>query len=596
MCRSADDRAVLRRALMGCITLFLVGAACGGGAGKRSDGGPSGGAGAAAGSIGGSAGSAGGSTGSTGGSAGSTAGSGGSDGSDGSSVDAGGPAMPGDPGAADVQIEVRSDRDVRAISPLVYGTNAPQNPTMNRYTLLRSGGNRMTAYNWENNASNAGSDYMFQNDSLLSTSNTPGEGVRGMLNDARTQGAAAILTIPIVDYVAADKDGDGDVRNSGANYLMTRFKQNRALKGSALSTTPDATDPYVNQDEFVNWVKAVGAPNGPPVLFSLDNEPDLWKSTHAEVHPNPVGYDELATRNATYATMVKNVWPTAKVLGFVSYGWHGYMTLQDAPDAAGKGEAIDYYLDRMKAAEASAGKRMVDYLDLHWYPEATGGGTRITGAETTAAVVAARVQAPRSLWDATYREASWINDTLGQPIRLIPRIKAKIAARYPGTGLAITEWNYGAGGHISGGVAAADALGAFGREGVDIAAYWPLNSSETFANAAFRAYRNFDGNGGAFGDTSIFASSSDIATATVYASLDAANPPRVVVVAINKNTATRTAGIRITHPTQFSRLKVYTLTSAGASIATGTDVTATASNAFRYTMPAMSVSVLAATP
>jgi len=502
---------------------------------------------------------------------------------------------PTDPGAADVQIEVVSDRDVHPISPLIYGTNAPQNPTLNRYTLLRSGGNRMTAYNWENNASNAGSDYLFQNDGFISDSSTPGAGVRGLLDDARTQTAAALLTIPIVDYVAADKNGGGDVRMSGSDYLTTRFKQNRARKGAALSATPDATDAFVNEDEFVSWMKTTAA-GGPTVLFSLDNEPDLWSSTHAEVHPDHVGYDELAMRNVTYATMVKEVFPSALVTGFVSYGWYGYVTLQDAPDAAGKGEAIDYYLDKMKAAEATAGKRVIDFLDLHWYPEASGGGKRIIGAETTAEVVTARVQAPRSLWDPTYKETSWIVDAIHQPIRLLPRVREKIAAHYPGTGIAITEWNYGGGGHISGGIACADALGAFGREGVGVAAYWPLNKDESFANLAFRAYRNFDGQGGAFGDTSIFASTSDAATASVYASLDAANPARVVIVAINKNAAAKTAGIRLTHPTPFATLKPFTLTAAGAQLTAGASVAAASPNAFVYTMPAMSVSVLVPTP
>src|SRR5262249_49627066 len=158
--------------------------------------------------------------------------------------------------------------------------------------------------------------------------------------------------------------------------------------------------------------------------------------THAEIHPAHVGYDELCDRNVRFAQAVKSVAPDAKVTGFVSYGWYGYVTLQDAPDAAGKGEFVDYYLGKMKNAEQAPGRRLVDDLDLHWYPEATGGGIRITGADTTAAVVQAREQAPRSLWDATYRETSWINNALGEPIRLIPRMMGKIAAGYPGTGLA----------------------------------------------------------------------------------------------------------------------------------------------------------------
>ena len=521
------------------------------------------------------------------GSGGTTGGSsGGASGSDAGST------LPTDPSQADVQIDIRSDTDVHPISPLIYGTAQPDSPTLNKYTLLRSGGNRMTAYNWETNASNAGSDYMFQNDDYLSSSTKPGDALQGTLMGAQALGGAALLTIPIVDYVAGDENGGGDVRNSGSDYLMTRFKQNRATKGSDLSTTPDPTDDYVNEDEFVNWVKMVGAASGPPVYFALDNEPDLWSSTHAEIHPMAVTYDELCMRNVTYATMVKNVWPEAKVTGFVSYGYNGYTTLQNAPDAGSKGDFINYYLDQMKAAEATAGHRLIDYLDLHWYPEATGGGKRITVADATADVVAARVQAPRSLWDPTYKETSWIvNSALHDAIHLLTRIGDKIDAHYPGTSLAITEWNYGGGGDISGAVAVADVLGIFGSYSVGIGSYWALND-ETYANTAFRAYRNYDGNGAAFGDTSVHATSSDVPTATVYASVDSANPDRMVAMLINKSTSAKSAGITITHPSSFTSLAVYTLTSAGPRLTAGSAVPAVSKNAFVYAMPAMSVSVL----
>lgn len=508
--------------------------------------------------------------------------------------DSGRALTPGDPGSADVQIEIRFDSDVHPISPLIYGTAQPEAGTPTPYTLLRSGGNRMTAYNWETNASNAGSDYMFQNDDNLSKSSTPGAALESTLSRAKALGGTALLTIPIVDYVAGDENGGGDVRNSGSDYLQTRFKQNRATKGSELSTTPDASDAYVNEDEFVNWVKNVGAADGPPVIFALDNEPDLWSQTHAEIHPEPVTYDELCNRNATYATMVKRVWPEAKVTGFVSYGFSGFVSLQNAPDADDKGDFIEYYLDQMKAAEASAGQRVVDYLDLHWYPEATGAGKRIIGTDTSAESVTARVQAPRSLWDATYEETSWIvDDALKEPLHLISRVKDKIAAHYPGTGLALTEWNYGGGQDISGAVAVADVLGILGSYGVDIASYWALGN-ERFANAAFRAYRNFDGANAAFGDTSIHAASSDVPTATVYASIDSGNPGRVVTVLINKAASEKTAGITIAHSSSFASLSVYTLTSASANVVAGSAVPAVAQNAFRYTMPALSVSVLVA--
>ena len=350
------------------------------------------------------------------------------------------------------------------------------------------------------------------------------------------------------------------------------------------------------QDEFVNWVKT-GFSDG-PVLFDLDNEPDIWATTHPEVHPVPVTYAELVERNGRFAGAIKDTWPEAKVLGFVSYGWDGFTNLQSAPDATQS--FVDFYLDSMQAQSAAAGHRLIDYLDLHWYPEAKGGadaagngGTRITQAASTDVVVEARVQAPRSLWDTTYQEVSWITQwSTHGPIFLIPRMKEKIALHYPGTELAFTEWNYGGGTHISGAIASADVLGIFGREGVGLACNWGFGATEVFMRAAFRIYRNFDGAGGQFGDTSIEAITSDVEASSVYASVDSTNPDRMVIVAINKRTKPLLASIEVAHTTPFSHADVFALTSAGPSVNTAPGLIASKTGQFLYTMPAQSVSVL----
>ena len=500
---------------------------------------------------------------------------------------------PGNPGSAQVTMTIDVSKDVHAISPLIYGLNGADAATLagTKATVLRMGGNRWTAYNWENNASNAGSDYCFQNDGLLSASNVPGAAVQPTLTQATNAGAAAIVTVPIVDYVSADKNGGCDVRNSGANYLQTRFRQNKSTKPGALSTTPNAGDAFVYTDEYVNWLKQTNPATN--VVFSLDNEPDLWSSTHAEVHPSPVTYAELGTRTIDFATAIKRVWPAAKVLGPVSYGFYGFETLQGATDAGADGNFLDWYLTRMSAAGTAAGKRLVDDLDLHWYPEVTGGGVRITDSGGSAATVAAREQAPRSLWDPAYVETSWITSSYGYgAIRLIPRTRDRIAAHYPGTGLAFTEWNYGGGGDISGGIASADVLGIFGRERVDIATFWPLNSNETYSYAAFRAFRNYDGVGGHVGDTSVRALTSDAGLTSVYATMDAANHNRVVLVVINKATTATTAALKLTAEAKFTKAKVFTLTSTSATPQAAAGITVAAQNAFNYTMPAQSISII----
>lgn len=520
----------------------------------------------------------------------------------GSNVNLDQPLTPGDPGTVDVRLDVKSNVGRHPISPLIYGTNQPVNPSTNRYGLLRMGGNRLTAFNWENNASNAGNDYQFQNDDYLvmsqpaaSRKNT-GLAVQMRLDAAKTINAAAMVTVPILDYVAADQNGGGDVRNSGANYLTTRFKQNKATKGLPFTTTPDPNDPFVYQDEFIAWLR--GRASGVNVIVSLDNEPDLWNDTHAEIHPNKVTYAELTTRTLAYARAVKAVWPQVPVTGFVSYGWNGYVNLQNATDAANR-DFINYFLDTVRDASNADGHRLIDYLDLHWYPEAhpQGNNNRIIGTDTSAAMVAARVQAPRSLWDPTYNEISWVQSYVGGPIRLIPLLKEKIVAHDPSMKLGFTEWSYGGGGHISGAVATADVLGIFGREDIGLATFWKLSGTpEPFVDAAFAAFRNYDGFGSAFGDTSLGATSSAIATASIYASVDAPNKARTVLVVINRDTTARTAGITVAHPTAYSRLRVYVLAGTSSTIGTAPDVLATATNAFRYTMPPLSVSILLPVP
>ena len=504
---------------------------------------------------------------------------------------------PGDPGPADVVLSINTAKGVAAIDDAIYGSNTASRLGPDSLGAVRLGGNRWTAYNWENNASNAGTDWCSQNDGFLSGSSTPGAAVLPTVTAARDAGATAIVTVPIVDVVAADKNGgsgppacSGDVRNSGANYLTTRFRQNVAATVGALPGAPNAGDATVTQDQFAAWL-ATAAP-GTDTVFSLDNEPDLWSSTHPAIHPAAVTYAELLERTLRFSTALKHVRPDAEVAGPVSYGFNGFETLQGAPDRAGKGNFVEWYLAQLAAADATAGFRHVDYLDLHWYPEARGAGTRITGTETSPAVVAARVQAPRSLWDPTYLEDSWITTDYGYgPIRLLPRMQEKIAAHNPGTKLAVTEWNYGGGGHISGAVATADVLGTFGVQGVGLATYWELHGDESYARAAFRAYRNYDGAGAAFGDRSAEATSSNVAATSVYASTRTGDPTKVIVVAVNRSTTPKQAAIAVTHGKKLTTGRAFRIAAGSAQVVPAGTVTPVAQNAFNETLPAMSVTV-----
>src|ERR1700722_4885613 len=111
---------------------------------------------------------------------------------------------------AQVTFSIDPTKGQSAISPFIYGVNGQLNQTpyqnMN-LTFERQGGNRWTAYNWTNNASNAGSDYLYENDNFLGGGNTPGGAVLPFLQAAQNANAGALITIPINGYVAADFSG-----------------------------------------------------------------------------------------------------------------------------------------------------------------------------------------------------------------------------------------------------------------------------------------------------------------------------------------------------------------------------------------------------
>jgi hypothetical protein len=527
---------------------------------------------------------------------------------------------PDNPGPADVRLTINSlANPARPISPYIYGANsALGGPLDAPITLDRLGGNRWTGYNWETNASNAGSDWNHQSDNYLvngQPNTAPGQAILPSLQAAAASDRALIVTVPIAGYAAADANGTSVSHAQTAPSPRWRevvAKKHSKYPGAPLALSPNKTDNYVFTDELVNWVEQSKQP-GQPVFYSLDNEPGLWSETHVRLHPTNPTFAEMRDKTIAHAAAIKDVNPQAIVFGGVGYGWSDFVELQHAADdvttpvhpggdeESGELHYYEWLLKETAAAEASQGRTLMDVLDLHWYPEAQGGGVRITTDDSSPAIAAARVQAPRSLWDPTYVETSWISQwgtwsgTPGNPgpVKLLPRVQRDIDDFKPGAKIAITEYNYGGTNHISGGIAQADALGVFGREGVFAANFWQLHTVEPrYVDGAFQMYLNFDGNGGAFGDQSVEAATTSLIDSAVYASLDSDDPSRMVLIAINRTGVAKTAAVEVTHDRRFNSAEVYQLTAASATPQRAADIPIGLVNAFLYTMPAYSVSTI----
>lgn len=514
--------------------------------------------------------------------------------------------------AASITFTVDPTQNNSSISPLSYGSN--QDIGVTQIPLYRQGGNRMTGYNWENNASNAGMDYGPNHEDwyLLSTMNPappqngnqlPATVVCQFINNNNAVNASSLITVQMAGYVSADGNCNCVVSVTGAaDSAGTYWKQ--VVNINALYPpypgAPVTTDDFVYMNEFLHYLfsKVGTASTTGAKYYCLDNEPGIWQSTHPLIHPNAVGCAEVANKGISMATLITSMDPAAQVLGPVCYGWGEYTNNSNAPDDGilatyDNGNYIpylNYYLAQMKTASQTTGRRLLNYLDLHWYPEAQGNGVRITNDDVTQPVAIARMQAPRSLWDPTYTETSWIAQSSlpNTPITLIPRLQAAVSQYYPGTKLSFSEYQYGSGEDISGGVAQADALGILGKYGV-FATRWDDGTSDTYVKAAYYLYLNYDGSNSKFGDTSILSTTSSVTETSIYAAKDNSHPNRINVILLNKDyTSNNQASVTLNNLSggqQISGMRVFRFDSTTYNLYTPGTAPTTTTNTFTDTLP-----------
>ena len=202
----------------------------------------------------------------------------------------------------------------------------------------------------------------------------------------------------------------------------------------------------------------------------------------------------------------------------------------------------------MRDQEASGGVRLMDYLEIHAYisPDNLPGNYQVNKSVNDAL----RLTSTRSFWDPSYMpprddmkgmNAKW---GVGNP-QLIPRMRKWIDDNYPGTLLAITEYNWGAPEHITGALAQADLLGIFGREGVDLATIWGPPGAKQPASFAWRMFLNYDGQGGAFGETSVLAQTANADEISIFAA--ERKDGAVTMLLLNKTPDDRMASLDATN-------------------------------------------------
>lgn len=442
-----------------------------------------------------------------------------------------------------MNVTVNLAGETKEISPYIYGMN--QYGNINNYknvtvNAVRQGGNRYTGYNWETNWSNAGEDWVNSSDTNIGDDKDgAGYAARKLSQECTEYNVPyKFTTLQMAGYVAADKDG---TVTESEKAPSSRWNKVVFRKDGELSLIPDLTDNKVYMDEYVNYlVKTLGDSTTATGIqgYSLDNEPFLWNDTHPRLHSEEAGCNELIDKSIELATVVKEIDPNAEVFGGVLWGMLPCInagengTFVDSDWQAVKGNYnwyVDYYLDRMAQVEKETGKRVLDVFDVHYYAQ-------------DCATDDARLQAARSLYDPTYIENSWLQPWNGQYFPFLTRLQESIEKYYPGTKLAVTEYNLAdianekvTGKSVVAAIAETEALGAFAMNNVYLATYWGTLPDCPYVESAINLYTNYDGEGASFGDTLVESSTEDLSKSASFAAIDGTDDSEVTVVLSNKD-------------------------------------------------------------
>jgi hypothetical protein len=554
-------------------------------------------------------------------------------------------------------IDVLANR--HTISPYIYGGAFPQDaPTItdSGLTLVRWGGNAASTYNWQLQTDNADNDYYFEDFDFYGLSGPPGgTGTDGsstqFITDVQGAGSNPLMTMVMLPWAAqsaevAGTGGNGhwsfSVVRDGAQCQTDPYNSDAGdgiVQSATCSTSPtyitasstDLNDAYFPMlDDHTDtcpvgtcvyrddWAAALATAFGStatcPIpyfsitschFYDMDNEIDIWGSTHRDVHPLPTTYAELSSIYLTEAANLKTWDPQAVRLGWVSCCWEFYWN-----SAAGNTDKAAYanidfmpwWLNQVAWNDAVNGARTLDIFDVHAYPETSSNGL------TTAQAQALTLSSTRDWWDPTYTSQAWfgtVSVTTNQPVDnnpfRIPRLRAMANTIYPGTPLSFTEWNFGTLGDtdFSTALSDVDGYGILGRERVSLASRWEAPSPTNPNYLSLKLFTNYDGAHHGFGTTSVSdTNNGNPSLFSSYAALNSAGTTLTIVV-LNKDPA-NAAQVGFT-TTGFTPTNVTTYTisqSSPSAIVAGTSQAWSSSMAFApYTATLLVVSgSLASTP
>jgi hypothetical protein len=508
-----------------------------------------------------------------------------------------------------VVVDAKSQDTV--ISSGIYGVALDADESVQVASLNRWGGDSTGSYNWQNDIFNTGTDWNCANYKGLFTSPAPDPSLSTSSDQFVHYNVEkqldTLMTVPLTGWVANQQTSGAC---AGSTYNSACCQQIGTSESKLVDKGSKNLDPSFVASWVQHLVSAFGtAAAGGVKYYQLDNEPDNWQGLRTDIYPTlyPPGTfcesfytpitqvgasinQDFINRTLAYSAAIKGADPTATVL-FMSVESPLDLVSLNNLECGNNGSPYTVTNSLTSAIltlgaqhEVNAKQRILDCVDMH-YPVSGSG-----------------LDATRALWDPT--------STASFP-EVFPRVQGWINSTYPGTGICVSEYNWSKDGtdgtapDPTTAVLEADILGMYGRFGVRLAAYWttlecnpPQCASPTRLPTfnAMSMYRNYDGQGGRFGDTSIGAASSNAGVNAYAASDSPTAPTKLWLMLVNiSGTNQQNLSVSIQNFAAGASAKVYRTVNGGAPKADATNATVTNDTITGLSLAAGSVALLVIT-
>jgi len=295
-----------------------------------------------------------------------------------------------------VQVTIDAAGARKPVSPLIYGKNnslfdgfSGSSLTSAQWQLLRdagvrmfreSGGNNSTKYNWRKKLSSHPDwynnvyphDWDFAAGTLLQ--NIPG--------------AYGMWTLPLIGKAAKSRSFNFNDWDYNRSQWWEGCAQNLAGGGSPNTSGGRVALKEGNPDLYLeNWppesvVGILGKWFGPEGLgydqtkllyWNMDNEPEIWNGTHDDVMATLISPESFMQRWFETAKKARAAFPGIKLVGPVPANeWQWYNWDGDRILSGGKYYCwLEYFIKRIGEEQKASGVRLLDVLDIHFYPHET---------------------------------------------------------------------------------------------------------------------------------------------------------------------------------------------------------------------------------